>query len=145
MSKTILFWAIQFSMSKQFSSIQSIDKTLSGACTPGQSGPGSDGNKGVLCIPRSSHITVASPLDCLMSYPGHSLRKSYSTAETQSMYSAANGLFKRETRDDSTKKKEFKTRGRIWNIVGVCFCSFPSSYTPFSFGIFACVPTWFLC
>ena len=31
--------------------------TLSGATTPGQSGPGSDGNKEVLHIPQSSSIT----------------------------------------------------------------------------------------
>ena len=41
--------------------------TLSGSSTPGQSGPGSDGNKGVLCIPQSSSITDASPSDCFVS------------------------------------------------------------------------------
>ena len=46
---------------------------LSCATTPGKSGPGSDGNEGVLCIPQSSSITGTSPLDCLMSYPSHSL------------------------------------------------------------------------
>ena len=46
---------------------------LSGATTPGQSGPVSDGNKGVLRIPQSSSITGTSPSDCLMSSPGHSL------------------------------------------------------------------------
>ena len=50
-----------------------IDRTLSGATTPGQSGPGSDGNKGVLCIPQSSSITEASPSNCFVSYPGHLL------------------------------------------------------------------------
>ena len=49
--KTVLFQAIQFSISAQFSSIWPIDRTLSGATTPGQSGPGSDGNTGVLRIP----------------------------------------------------------------------------------------------
>ena len=39
--------------------------SLSGATTPGLSGPGSDGNEGVLRIP--------SPSDCLVSYLGHSL------------------------------------------------------------------------
>ena len=47
--------------------------TLSGATTPGQNGPGSDGNEGVLRIPQSSSITGTSPSDCLVSYPGHSL------------------------------------------------------------------------
>ena len=40
---------------------------------PGQSGPGSNGNKGVLRIPQSSSITRTSLSDCLVSYPGHSL------------------------------------------------------------------------
>ena len=62
--------------------------TLSGATTPGQSKPGSDGNKEVLCILQSSSITGASPSDCLVSYPGHSLRESYPSAGN-SVYSAA--------------------------------------------------------
>ena len=60
-------------MSTQFSSIWPINRTLSGATIPGQSEPGSDGNKGVLRIPQSSSITGASPSDCLVSYLGHSL------------------------------------------------------------------------
>ena len=51
MSKTVLFQAIQFSMSTQFISIWPIDRTLSGATTPDQSDSGSDDNEGVLCIP----------------------------------------------------------------------------------------------
>ena len=47
--------------------------TLSGAATTSQSGPGSDGNEGVLCIPQSSSITGALPSDFFMSYPGHLL------------------------------------------------------------------------
>ena len=68
MSKIVLFQTIQFSISTQFSSIWPIDRTLPGATTPGQSGPGSDGNQGVLCIPQSSSITGTSPSDCLVSY-----------------------------------------------------------------------------
>ena len=45
-----------------------IDKTLAGVSIPGQSGPGSDGNEGVLYISLSSSITEASPSDCLVSY-----------------------------------------------------------------------------
>ena len=46
-----------------------------------QSGPGNDGNEGVLRIPQSSSITGASPSDCLVSYLGHSLEGgSYSSA-----------------------------------------------------------------
>ena len=40
---TVLFQTIQFSISAQLSSIWPIDRTLSGATTPGQSRPGSDG------------------------------------------------------------------------------------------------------
>ena len=70
------------------SSIQPVDRTLSGATTPGQCDPRSGGNEGVLRIPQSSGITEASLSDCLMSYPGHSLGESYSSAEKQSVYSA---------------------------------------------------------
>ena len=59
---------------------------MSGATIPGQSGPG---NKGVLCIPQSSSITGTLPLNCLVSYPKHSLEGSYPSAEVQLAYSAA--------------------------------------------------------
>ena len=73
--KTINFK--QFSLAcLQFSSIWPIDRTLLGATNPGQSGPGNDGNEGVLCNRESSSITEASPSDCLVSYPGHSLKES---------------------------------------------------------------------
>ena len=52
-----------------------IDRTLSGVTFSGQSGPRSNGIKGVLCIPQSSRITGASLSDCLVSYPGHSLEE----------------------------------------------------------------------
>ena len=66
--KTVLFQANQFSISTQFWSIWHIDETLSGATTPGQSGPWSDGNRGVLCISQSSSITGALSSDSLFSY-----------------------------------------------------------------------------
>ena len=47
--------------------------TLSGATTPAQRGPGSDGKEGVLYIPQTSSITGTSPSDCLVSYPRHTL------------------------------------------------------------------------
>ena len=71
--KMVLFQANQFSISTQFSSIWSRDRTLSGAITPGQSGPGSDGNERVLLIPQSPSIIGTSPSDCFMFYPGHIL------------------------------------------------------------------------
>ena len=66
------------------SSIWPIDRTLSGATTLGQSGPGSDDNEGVLHIPQNSSITGTSPSDCLVSHPEN---LSYSSAEMQSVYS----------------------------------------------------------
>ena len=74
----------------QISSIKPIDRALSDATTPGQSGPGSNSNEGVLHISQSSSITGTSPSDCLVSYPGHLLREvgSYLSAEEQSVYSA---------------------------------------------------------
>ena len=56
------------SQTTQFSFILPIDRTLSGAPTQGQSGPGSDGNEGVLYIPQSSSIPETLPSDCLVSY-----------------------------------------------------------------------------
>ena len=55
------------------SSISSIDGTLSGTTTPGQSGPGNNGKKGVLLIPKSFR-TGASISDGSVSYTGHSFR-----------------------------------------------------------------------
>ena len=55
------------------SSIWPIDRTITGATTPGQNGPGSYDNERVLRIPQSSSITGASPSDYLVSYLGHSL------------------------------------------------------------------------
>ena len=46
---------------------------LTSATIPGQSGPGSNGNEGVLCIPQIYSITGTSPSDCLVLYPGYSL------------------------------------------------------------------------
>ena len=66
-----------------------IDRTLSRATTPYQSGPGNDVNERVLRFPQSSSITGATPLDCLMSYLGLSLGESYPSAEIHSVYSTA--------------------------------------------------------
>ena len=71
MSKTVLFQAIQFSKSKLFSSVGPIDRTLSGATTLGQCGPGSNGNERVLHIPQISK--AGGLLSDNSIYPGHSL------------------------------------------------------------------------
>ena len=64
---------------------------LSGATTPGQSGPGSNGNEGVLRILQSSSIAGTSPSDCLVSYQDTRWGGggSYPSAEKQSVYSTA--------------------------------------------------------
>ena len=53
-------------------SIWPIDRTLSGATTPGWSGPGNNGNEVVLLIPQIFKAGVT-PTDSLMSYLEHSL------------------------------------------------------------------------
>ena len=49
------------------SSTWPIDRNLSGATTPGQSEPENEGDEGVLRIPQSSSLTVASTSDCFVS------------------------------------------------------------------------------
>ena len=89
----VLFLTIQFSMItldvKQF--YLPIDRTLSGATTPGQSGPGSEDNEGALRILQSSSITGESLSNCLMSSRGHSFGEvgSHPSVEIQSVYSTA--------------------------------------------------------
>ena len=60
--------------------------TISGATTPGQSEPRSDGNGGVLHISQSSSITETSPSDCLVSYPGHSLEEGLTLLQRSSRW-----------------------------------------------------------
>ena len=55
---------------------------LSVVTMPGQNGPGSNGNEGVLRIPQSPSITGTSPSDYLVGV-------SYPSAEVQSVYSTA--------------------------------------------------------
>ena len=71
------------------SSIYLIDRTLSGATTPGQSGLGSDVNEEVFYIPQRSSVTGPSPSVFLVSYPEHSLKESYSLQRYQLLYSTA--------------------------------------------------------
>ena len=53
--------------------------TLSGATTPGQSGPENNSNERALSIYQNSSNNGTSPSDCLVSYPG----------KKQSVYSIA--------------------------------------------------------
>ena len=87
--QTVLFQTIQFCISTQFSSICPIDRTLSGATTLDQSGPGSNGNKEVHHTLQNSSITGASPSDRFVSYQKHSLGESYPSVQMQSVYSKA--------------------------------------------------------
>ena len=64
MSKQFLFQIIQFNISTLFSSVRPIDRTLSGATTQGQTGPGSDGNEGV---------TLYSPKAVVLPEPHHQI------------------------------------------------------------------------
>ena len=61
-----------------------VDRTLSRAPTPGQSGPGIDCNERVLHILQSSSITGTSPSDYFVSYPGHLFGELYPSVEMQS-------------------------------------------------------------
>ena len=80
-----LMWIIVFAINHLFICSQfkcqtvlfeSYIGTLSGAATPGPSGPWSNGNEKLLYIPQISK-TGASSLDFLMSHPGHYLGGSY--------------------------------------------------------------------
>ena len=94
--QTFLFQTIQFSMNHLFAHSLNVKQfCLTHRLDPircyhsSQSGPGNNGNEGVLCIPQSSSITGASSSDCLVSYIGHSLGESYLSVEIQSVYSTA--------------------------------------------------------
>ena len=85
--KNSSFRTILFSVITQFRSIRPI----SGPTTLGQSGPGTDGNEGVLRIPQSSSITEASTSDCLESYRRTVVGRAFPSALMQLEYSTAPG------------------------------------------------------
>ena len=74
-------------MSNNF--IWSIDRTLSGATTPGPEWTWERWQWRGTPHSQSSSVTGTSPFDCLVSYPENSLGKSYSSAEIQLVYSTA--------------------------------------------------------
>ena len=88
---------------------------LSGATTSGQSGPGSDVNKGVLHIHQRSSITGNSPSDCLVSLPGHSL-----VGDVLPFCKEAVGVFYSPSRRGGKKQNKKNTVGQsIWlRIIG---------------------------
>ena len=63
-----------------------MDRALSDATNPGLMGSGINGNEGLFHIPEISKIG-ASPSNCSMSYPGHSLGETFPSGEIQSVYS----------------------------------------------------------
>ena len=71
MLRTVLFQTIQFSISMQFSSIWPVNRTLLGATTPSQNGPGNDDSEGVLC--KAPALLESHHQIFLVSCPGHSL------------------------------------------------------------------------
>ena len=76
--------------------------SLTSTTTPAQSGPGTNGNQGVLDIAQSSNITGASPSNYLVSYLGQSLGVAYSSAEMQSLnYAASADWVNEDTRKKS--------------------------------------------
>ena len=68
------------------SSIRSIDRTLSGSTTPGQSRPRRNGNEEVFLILQISKTEAS---DCFVTYPRHLLKVSCLSAEMQSVDSTA--------------------------------------------------------
>ena len=66
-----------------------------------QSGPGRNGNEGVLCIPQIRNITGTSSLNFLVSYTGH-LGGVLPSAEVQSVISLAQ---RRENKWKNRKKR----------------------------------------
>ena len=76
-----------------FTSYKHIDRALSGATILVKSGPGSNGNEGLLCIPQNPWNLT----DCLVSYLGY-LLGSYPSAKVKSQYS---------TRMEGRKKGEY--------------------------------------
>ena len=100
-----------------------------------QSGPGSNGNEGVLHIPQSSSITEASPSDCL----GRSLRESYPSAEMQSVYSTALANWARE---NLVANKSTKWQIVLDYMVPIALLLFSSNLTVVALFILLCTTAW---
>ena len=89
------------------SSIRPIDRTQSGVTTPGQSGPGSEGNEGVFYISQSWSLTFK----FFVSY-----NQNIRDAVMQSVYSTASANWvKRYNKKEKVCEKENKRKG-----VNVC-------------------------
>ena len=86
-------------------------------------------DKGIVCISKSSSITGASLLDCLVSYPEDSLGEIYLSAESQSVYRIAIADWARSGRSCVTYLLETLTldEKNLWpnckRISGYSFCS----------------------
>ena len=67
-----------------------------------------DSNEGVLRIPQLSGITGISPSDCLVLYPEHSLKGSYSSAAVPSVYSTTQADWAIGCRNPAGKSSQYK-------------------------------------
>ena len=78
------------------------------------------------CISPNSSITRAIPSDSLVSYPGHWLGESYSSAEIQSVYSAVLADWAKQVLYCRTTSGIWKMNRGIYNMVNfrnLCFAS----------------------
>ena len=91
------------SVQSQVESYQRLKNTK----TSGSTRPGSNGNEEVIYIPKSSR-TRASPSQCLKSYLIHVGRRSYLSAEMQSVYSTAPAVWS-ESETNQAKLQCFVT------------------------------------
>ena len=91
-----------------------IDGTLTGTITPGQCGPGNNGNERLLHIPQSSR-TRASLSDYLLSYPGYFLLRRNAVVVLCS-YSRPSCGWKKVSFSKSLKQKTITIRKTVFFI-----------------------------
>ena len=87
--KTVLFQEIQFTISTRFISVWPIYRTLSGATSRGQSGPGSNGNKEVLHISQKLQHYKSLTIRLFSVISRTLVGGSYLSAQMQLVYSKA--------------------------------------------------------
>ena len=95
--KSSYFQTIQFSLIKQFNSIWTIDRTLSGATTSSRSKPGRDDNEGYSEFPKApAFLEPDHQIGWYHIQDTHWVGESYPSANMQSMYSAVQADWARE-------------------------------------------------
>ena len=150
--RTVLLQAIHFSISTQFSFIWPIDRTLSGATTPRQSGPGSDDNEEELQhywnhtirlfrVISRAHLGEILPLAEMQSVyftvsvdwvTGHMLGETYHSAEMQPVHSAAladwaTGHLLGESNHSAEMQSVYSTASADWDTRHLLGESYPSA------------------